>query len=232
MNCIVIDDEKFSRAFVCKLVKNSKKLTFLEEFKDPISALKIINKNKVDVIFLDIHMPNFSGFDLIQSLAYPPKVILITSDKNFAVDAFEYTCIKDYLVKPIKEDRFELAINKLFDTIKEGKIDLEVDENASNFYVNIDRRLVKIQFSDVNFIEAKGDYILIKTITVNHTVHTTLKKIQKLLPKKTFLKIHRSFIINIDKIVDIEDNSVLISKDVIPISRSFRKELLDNINLL
>ena len=112
------------------------------------------------------------------------------------------------------------------------KIDLEVDENASNFYVNIDRRLVKIQFSDVNFIEAKGDYILIKTITVNHTVHTTLKKIQKLLPKKTFLKIHRSFIINIDKIVDIEGNSVLISKDVIPISRSFRKELLDNINLL
>lgn len=231
MNCIVIDDEKLSRAFVCQLVESDDNLSLMADFESPVEALKYLNKNNVDVIFLDIHMPNFSGFDLIQTMTNPPKVILITSDKNFAVDAFEYSCIIDYLVKPIKKERFEKAIEKLnFNGSKENS-SLNQD-TANNFYVNIDRRLVKIKYSDVNLIEAKGDYILIKTINGNLTVHTTLKKIQDLLPKRTFFKIHRSFIINIDKIVDIEDNSVLINKEVIPISRSFRKDLIESINLL
>ena len=110
---------------------------------------------------------------------------------------------------------------------------LEIDEVADeNFYINIDRRLIKINFNSVNIIEAKGDYIHIKTEIKNYIVHSTLKKIEDKLPKDIFLKVHRSFIINTNKIVDIEDNSVLIAKDVVPVSRSNRTELLNRLNVL
>ena len=99
-------------------------------------------------------------------------------------------------------------------------------------YVNVDRRLVKINFTDINVIEAKGDYIRIKTNDKSHIVHSTLKKIEEKLPKDLFLKVHRSYIINLSKIIDIEDNSVLIKQDIIPVSRSNRSELMKRLNLL
>ncbi|WP_133083318.1 LytR/AlgR family response regulator transcription factor, partial [Flavobacterium araucananum] len=106
------------------------------------------------------------------------------------------------------------------------------EDNANEFYINIDRRLIKIEFAFVNIIEAKGDYIHIKTENKNYVVHSTLKKIEHKLPKDLFLKVHRSFIINTKKIIDIEDNSVLIGKDVIPVSRANRPDLMKRLNLL
>jgi two-component system response regulator LytT len=180
-------------------------------------------------------MPDFTGFDFIQTIKDPPKVILVTSDKNFAMEAFEYECIVDYLVKPITEDRFQKAIQKArtFKISSSSKETVAVGEdNKNEFYVNIDRRLIKIEMALVNIVQAKGDYIHIKTESKNYIVHTTLKKIEDKLPKDLFLKVHRSFIINTKKIIDIEDNSVLIAKDVVPVSRSNRPELMKRLNLL
>ena len=236
MNCIIIDDDSTARLIVSKLCSQHPKLNVVDEFPNAIEAIKFLNANEVDVIFLDIHMPTFSGFDFIQTLKNPPRIILTTSDRNFALEAFEYPSVVDYLVKPIEQERFDKAIEKLdrFEQ-KAQSTPTEsadpIDENRE-LYVNVDRRLVKINFSDINVIEAKGDYIRIKTDDKGHIVHSTLKKIEEKLPGDMFLKVHRSFIINLSKIIDIEDNSVLIKRDIIPVSRSNRAELMKRLNLL
>ncbi|WP_299778954.1 LytTR family DNA-binding domain-containing protein [uncultured Formosa sp.] len=238
MNCIIIDDEATARAIVVQLCSNIKSLNVLADFPDAIQSMKFLNQNEVDLIFLDIHMPDFTGFDFIQTLKNPPKIILTTSDPQFAIDAFEYECIIDYLVKPILLPRFKKAVTKAENTAlttavkKSTTAKKDVSSTGDVLYVNIDRRLIKIEIPSIYLIEAKGDYILIKTEDKNYTVHSTLKKIEDKLSDSVFLKVHRSYVINVKKIIDIEDNSVLIKKDVIPVSRSNRPELMKRLNLL
>ncbi|WP_299521091.1 LytTR family DNA-binding domain-containing protein [Winogradskyella sp.] len=236
MNCIIIDDEATARAIIGQLCSNVPSLTVLEEFPNAIQAIKYLNQNEVDLIFLDIHMPDFTGFDFIETIKNPPKIVLTTSDANFAIQAFEYDCIVDYLVKPITPERFQKAIQKAETSpvaASSSSASEHVETTSGNdLYVNIDRRLIKIDIPSIYLVEAKGDYILIKTEDKNYTVHSTLKKIEEKLPDSLFLKIHRSYIINVQKIIDIEDNSVLIKKDVIPVSRSNRPELMKRLNLL
>ena len=228
MNCIIIDDEATARAIIGQLCSNVKSLNVLEDFPNAIQAIKYLNQNEVDLIFLDIHMPDFTGFDFIETLKNPPKIILTTSDANFAIQAFEYDCIVDYLVKPITPERFQKAIKKAAakstKAVSSSSSEKVEATSGNDLYVNIDRRLIKIDIPSIYLIEAKGDYIHIKTEEKNYTVHSTLKKIEDKLPDNIFLKVHRSFIINFNKIIDIEDNSVLIKKDVIPVSRSNRPE--------
>ena len=234
MNCIVIDDEKMARVIVKTLCNQLNSLNLLEEFSNAIEAIKYLNENDIDLIFLDIHMPNFSGLDFIKTLKDPPKIIFTTSDPKFAIEAFEYDFIVDYLLKPIELPRFEKAIKKAEKQLA-AQINLETQvepELKNDFYVNIDRRLIKIDLPSIYLIEAKGDYINIKTEDKDYVVHSTLKKIEEKLPDSLFLKVHRSYIINVKKIIDIEDNSVLIKKDVIPVSRSNRPELMKRLDLL
>ena len=235
MKSLIIDDDATARLIVNKLCSNVDEVEVVEEFSNAIDAIKFLNSNTVDVIFLDIHMPSFSGFDFIKTLKDPPKVILITSDRNFALDAFEYDCVVDYLVKPIDLERFKKSIDKLSAFKNKQLINAiqpSSESSVNDLYVNIDRRLIKINIPDIYLIEAKGDYIKIKTENTNQIVHSTLKKIERKLPHDMFLKIHRSYVINIHKIIDIEDNSVLIKNDVIPVSRSNRGELMKRLNLL
>jgi len=240
VNCIIVDDEAASRMIVSHLCSQVDDVTVVDEFPNALQAIKFLNKNEVDLIFLDIHMPDFTGFDFLDTLASPPKVILTTSDRNFAIEAFEYDCIVDYLVKPITLPRFIKALQRLESAPAPAAAPVTPKETSANpeastekeMYVNIDRRLIKIEFDKIFLIEAKGDYILIKTEQKNYTVHSTLKKIEEKLPDHLFVKVHRSYIINIKKIIDIEDNSVLIARDVIPISRSNRPELMKRLNLL
>ncbi|MFC4723259.1 LytR/AlgR family response regulator transcription factor [Geojedonia litorea] len=237
MTCIFIDDEEAARTILHQLSSNIKNLDVIEEFSNAIDAMKFLNKNEVDLILLDIHMPDFTGFDFIQTLKNPPRIILTTSDKNFAIEAFEYDCIVDYLVKPLSQSRFTKAIQKAetFNLESENSISTSSSNTGSTdkeLFVNIDRRLIKIDIPTIKLVEAKGDYILLKTETKNYTVHSTLKKIVEKLPDDQFLKVHRSYVINTSKIIDIEDNSVLIDRDVIPVSRSNRPELMRRLNLL
>ena len=233
MKSIIIDDDATARFLVSKLCNKYQEIDILGDFESAIDAIKFLNENEVDVIFLDIHMPNFSGFDFLKTLKTSPKIILTTSDQNFALEAFEYPNVVDYLVKPIEKIRFKKAIDKLSNTFPLPKSESKVNESqVKELYINIDRRLIKIDFNEINLIEAKGDYIKIKTESTNHIVHSTLKKIESKLPSDMFLKVHRSYVINVNKIIDIEDNSVLIKKDVIPVSRSNRSELMKRLNLL
>jgi len=236
MNCIIIDDEATARAIILKLSSVFEDLTIIKEFPNAIEAIKFLNQNEVDLIFLDIHMPDFTGFDFIETLKNPPQIILTTSDANFAIQGFEYDCIVDFLLKPFSTERFEKAIQKTMKNASKHIDKASAEKNEKNLsndlFVNIDRRLIKIDIDSIYLIEAKGDYIQIKTEDKNYTVHSTLKKIEDKLPDNKFLKVHRSFIINFNKIIDIEDSSVLIKRDVIPVSRSNRPELMKRLNLL
>jgi len=233
MNCIIIDDEKTARIIIKKLSSQVENLTVVDEFSNAIQAIKYLNENEVDLVFLDFHMPDFNGLDFMKTLKNPPKIILTTSDPNFAIEAFEYDFIIDYLLKPLELSRFKKAVQKAqknkIEAIKENNTK---EDNSNDFYINIDRRLIKIDLPSIYLIEARGDYIQIKTEDKNYIVHSTLKKIEEKLPDSLFLKIHRSYVINIKKIIDIEDNSVLIKKDVIPVSRSKRPELMKRLDLL
>jgi len=237
MNCIIIDDEATARAIIRQLCSNEPSLNIIEELPNAIQAIKYLNQNEVDLIFLDIHMPDFTGFDFIDTIKNPPKIVLTTSDPNFAIQAFEYDCIVDYLIKPITLDRFQKAIHKVELTpisaiTTKGLAESVETTSGNDLYVNIDRRLIKIDIPSIYLVEAKGDYIGIKTEKKNYIVHSTLKKIEEKLPDNLFLKVHRSYIINVNKIIDIQDNTVLIEKDVIPVSRSNRPELMKRLNLL
>lgn len=235
MKCLIIDDEATARMIISQLIEKNENLQLEEEFPNAMQAIKYLNQQSTDLIFLDIHMPDFTGFDFIQTLKNPPNVILTTSDKSFAIEAFEYDCIVDYLVKPITQERFDKAVKKALNAKTATKTQdpiSDLNKTENDLYVNIDRRLIKIDIPSIYLIEAKGDYIQIKTFNKNYTVHSTLKKIEDKLPDDLFLKIHRSFVINTKHIIDIEDNSVLIEKDVVPVSRSNRPELMKRLNLL
>ena len=239
MKCLVIDDEATARMIINQLIDTHKELNLVGDFSNALQAIKYLNQNQVDLIFLDIHMPDFTGFDFIQTLKNPPNVILTTSDRSFAIEAFEYDCIVDYMVKPITPERFKKAVQKAENAKPTGtsipektEVNSDVNKTENDLYVNIDRRLIKIDIPSIYLVEAKGDYIQIKTFEKNYTVHSTLKKIENKLPEDLFLKIHRSYVINTKHIIDIEDNSVLIEKDVVPVSRSNRPELMKRLNLL
>lgn len=234
MNCIIIDDDAAARLIIRQHCKNSKQINVIEEFSSAIDAIKYLNNNSVDLVFLDIHMPTFSGFDFIETLKNPPKIVLTTSDKHLALEAFEYKSVVDYLVKPITKDRFDKSLEKLnaISINDESKKNNDKSVLSDYIYVSVDRRLVKVNISSIYLIEAKGDYINIKTNDKNYIVHSTLKKIEDKLPSNMFFKVHRSYIINFSEIVDIEDNSVLIRQNVIPVSRSNKSELMKKLNLL
>lgn len=236
MTCIIVDDEATARAIVNQLCSKVKNLDVIEEFDNAIEAIKFLNRHTVDLVFLDIHMPGFTGIDFVQTLKSPPRIVMTTSDTEFALASYEYDAIVDYLVKPLIPERFEKCIQKVKNSLTTmkppEKTAADKQEVGEDLYINIDRRLIKLRYDEILLIEAKGDYILIKTESKEYTVHTPLKKIYAKLPDTLFLQIHRSYIINFTKIIDIEDNSVLIEKSVVPISRSNRPELMRRLNLL
>ncbi len=195
LNCIIVDDEAAARTIVSHLCNQVDDLNVIDEFPNAMQAIKFLNKNAIDLIFLDIHMPDFTGFDFIDSLKNPPKIILTTSDRDFAIEAFEYDCIVDYLVKPITLPRFLKAIQKVesFTIPANQEVSNVSNSNGTKdsekeMYVNIDRRLIKIVFDTIYLIEAKGDYILIKTEGKNYTVHSTLKENRRKTSGSSFFK--------------------------------------------
>jgi len=243
MKCIIIDDEIMARAIISELITSRTEHVVEAEFDSAIEAIKFLNKNKVDLIFLDIHMPDFNGFDFIDSLKHNVKIVLITSDKEFAITAFEYDNVVDYLVKPISEERFDKAIKKInninndnlnaANLIPKSNNKEKISEDfESSFYINIGKRLIKIDTNSILYFQAKGDYVTIKTESNNYVMHNTLKKIENKLPAGMFFKSHRSYLINTKKIIDIEENTVLIGKDVVPVSRRNRPQLMKSLKLL
>lgn len=243
MKCIIIEDDLFYIDFIVEYCKKLN-IEVTEIYNNSVVAFQEIDKiSNSDVIFLDIHMPDISGFDILKNLPNCQVVIVSADDQN-AIKAFDFS-VTDYLQKPFTFERFLRAVNKVKEKLNIHSVNDDVIDNtepirsvffpkSSGFiYVNINKKLVKIIIEDINIVEAKGDYVLIKLDNVeNLIVHSTLKKIKEKLPEDTFVQVHRSFVINIKKIVDIEESTIVVNRNVIPISRGNKALLLEKLNII
>lgn len=231
LRSILIEDEPMASAALQRLCKKSANIELLEAYDNAETALKGIEKHDVQLIFLDIEMPGLSGLELIDKLPYLPQIIFTTSNVEYAYQAFEYD-VTDFLRKPIDSPRFTRSVEKAIKIAE--KFDAVYLESAKHeLFVKTDGRYVRLPYSDIMYFENVGDYV--KVITENsgtQVIYGALKSIDERLNNPRFLKVHRSFIVNIEKIKDIEDNTIVIGKKVIPISRSYKPILLRSINIL
>lgn len=229
MNCIVIDDEELSRKLLEQFIGKNDSLVLLNSFSNPVDALSFLSNNKVDVIFLDIEMPEMNGLEFMKVLNPLPSIILTTSHKEFALDAFEYNVV-DFLVKPIVYSRFIKAVQKVKATF-EKKEEFHISDD-NNVFVKQGSSIVRIKKSDILWVEALGDYIILHTDKDKFTILSTMKGIEEKLPSQDYIRVHRSFIIRIDKIDSIEDNTISYKEKLIPIGKSYREEVFKRLNML
>lgn len=232
MKCIIVDDDEFSRKSILKLCDKVDFLDVVSVYESAVEASNGIKQNHdIELIFLDIHMPELNGFEFLKTLKNPPQVIFTTSDPSKAIEAFEVEAL-DYLIKPLELKRFLRAVERIRPT-KLGESHRPDVSYEREIFVNVDKRLIRINTNDICLIEAKGDYILIKMNSEkNHIVRSTIKNIESRLDPNIFIKVHRSFIVNLSKIVDIEDSSILINNQIIPISRNLKSQVMKKINTL
>ena len=228
LNCIVVDDDEMSRKVVVHFIKKTKFLQLAKEFDNAIDATHYLDEEHVDIIFLDVQMPEMSGMDFINSLVKDIDIILITSEQKYAVEAFEKR-VTDYLVKPIEYPRFLQAAEKAKENIE---IKRAATVQRKELYVRTDSKIVRIPYEKVLFVEALADYVIIQTESKKHIVHFTMKGIVNRLPDDDFVRTHRSYIVNLDKIEALEDNSLLIGEKYIPIGASYKEALLNQLNFL
>jgi len=227
MDCLIVDDEEMSRNVVKHFVEQTKFLNLVGICSDGFEATNILHKIDVDIIFLDIEMPGMTGYELIKSMKNPAEIILITAKKEHAVEAFEYR-VTDYLLKPITYPRFLQAISR----VQENMAGVKGRIKAKELYVRTDAKIVKVNFDEILYIEALADYIMIITPNNKYIVHSTMKGFQSRLPEDQFSRVHRSYIINRDKIETIENLFVVINKKFIPIGASYKDDFIDNLNML
>ncbi len=227
MRCLIIDDEEISRTSLRILCDKINDLEVIGSCESAMEGMKLLQQRQVDLLFLDIEMPGFTGMDLLRSYDELPYIIFITGRKTYAAEAFEYKeRIADFVTKPVHLPRLVKAVQRARHVI--GKPALTNVTNS--IFVKSDKRLVRIELDDLLYIETIGDYVLFKTIDDQHVVHATLKSIDERLRHPDFLKVHRSYIVNLSKIVDVEENSLLINDKIIPVSRSNKPVLIRKIN--
>lgn len=227
MKSLIVDDDKLSRLSLEKLCQKIEGLTVAGTCADGLEALTFLSNNTIDLLFLDVEMAGLSGVELIQSSEQLPLIVFISSKKEYAAEAFEFKeLVVDYIIKPATLPRLLKAMERVRQRMQEKESPAVKDY----IFIRSEGRFVRINLDDLLYVENVGDYVLFKTNQDKHLVHGTLKTIAEKLQHPNFLKVHRSYIINLSKIVDIEDNSVLIDKKVIPVSRAHRNLLLERID--
>lgn len=227
MNCIIADDEPLARKGLENYVNELPQLNLVALCTSAMEVMNTLAEKKVDLMFLDIQMPKMSGISLLKSLPNPPLTIITTAYQNYALEGYELS-VTDYLVKPYSFDRFVTAVNKasqLFELQQQKNQGSSVDEKPF-FFVKCDKSYEKIFFNDILYIEALQNYILINTAARKYIVYLTLKSIEEQLPPKMFLKINRSYIVNLHKVSSIDGNEVIVNSVPLQIGRSFKESVM------
>jgi DNA-binding LytR/AlgR family response regulator len=231
MNCIIVDDNAMARMAMKKLIEQVKDLSLIAECESAMQVYNIVNHKAVDVLFLDIEMPGMTGIELIKNLGKKkPFIIFTTAKAHYAVDAFELNVI-DYLVKPIEPARFLRAVDRLREATESNKEQVQVKEKEFVF-IKDNGVLKKIGTDDIQYLEAMGDYVKIFTPQRFHIVHATLKSIEEKLSLQKFMRIHRSYIVALNKIDFIEEGVININGAAIPIADAYKTALNSRLNLL
>ena len=233
MNCIIVDDDSFVRKITEDFVKKTESLKLLYSLSSAVEAINVLNSNEnIDLIFLDIEMPEMTGIEFLNAMSALPQIIIISAKEKYAINAFDYD-VTDYILKPFDYSRFSKAVIKAKAREEKSRMRTKGDE----IFIKHNSSLVKLKYTDILWIEAMENYVIIHTFDEKYTIHFTMRSIEEKLPPGQFLRIHRSFIINISSIHRIEDNSVIIKtsdkiKNNILIGKSYKDKLLKELNVI
>ena len=229
INCIVVDDEQHAIDILMHYIKQTPHLNAVACTTNPIEALQLVATQDIDLIFLDIHMPELSGIEFIKALNGKSKVILTTAYSEFALEGYELDVV-DYLLKPIRLPRFLAAVQKVAKALKEKEIE-DIEDDYIFVKTESKGKLIKINLADIDYIEGMKNYVAIHSGGSKIMVYTAMKEIEDRLPAKHFMRVHKSFIIRIDRITGIEGNRVLlknINSDIM-IGENYKGELMEKV---
>lgn len=225
--CIIVDDEPLARKGIQLHLKEIPSIKQIGEYGNAIQAGEFLQKNDVDIMFLDIQMPGLTGIDFLKNMDNQPGVIFTTAYTEYAIDAFDLNVI-DYLLKPIKFDRFHKAVSKAQEFVNlrnKGATEFE-DFTQEYVYIKADRKYVRLYYKDVLFIQGMKDYVMIHTTTQKYMTAMNIKTILSQLPETIFTRVSKSYVINIDKIESIDVDMVYIGNNDIPLGNAYKEKFL------
>jgi DNA-binding LytR/AlgR family response regulator len=235
--CIIVEDIQIAADFLKKFCEKSGLIEVKGHFPDTESALGFLEGTPVDLLFLDIEMPGATGFELLDRLTYSPRIILTTSKTEYAFDAFQYN-VTDYLKKPFTYKRFLEAVQKI-QTARQAEPGpnpapqtAAAQTDIGFLFIKAEDKLVKLVKDDIFFIESMRDYVKFVTASKSYITYSTLKNLEEKLNGDEFLKVHRSYIVNINKIDDIRGNTIYLQGNQIPIGKGHKEELVKRLNIL
>ncbi|UKN03361.1 LytTR family DNA-binding domain-containing protein [Paracrocinitomix mangrovi] len=228
MKCVIADDEKLARNLIESYVEKVPFLELVASCKNGIEAGEILQNEEVDLLITDIQMPELLGTDLVKSLQNPPMVIFTTAYEDYAVEGFELNAI-DYLLKPFAFDRFLAAVNKAKDHLDSHSSEKEVKLKKDYLTIKADHKLYKVQYKDIKFIEGQREYVSFHIPTGRITALMSLKKLEESLPSSIFIRCHKSYIVNKDKVEALEGNGLVIEEKTIPIGQSYKEKVVEEV---
>jgi len=236
ISCIIVEDIQIAADFLRKFCEKSDLVEVKGHFMNVADALEFLDRERVDLLFLDVEMPGANGFDLLDRLTYSPKIILTTSKTEYAFNAFQYH-VDDYLKKPFTYKRFMEAIEKLRQQqtaeTSPATIFASAPQADSDFlFIKAEDKLIKLRKDDILFLESMRDYVKFVTAGKSYITYSTLKNMEEKLIGQTFLKVHRSYIVNINKIDDIRGNTIYVLGNQIPIGKGHKEDLATRLNIL
>jgi DNA-binding LytR/AlgR family response regulator len=230
MNCIIVDDDEFARKDLEHKVQQTVLLNLVGSYSNALDASQAVMTENIDLVFLDVIMPEMSGIEFIKSLTIlKPEIILISGDAQNAAQGFDYN-VTDFLVKPFSYDRFLVAIAKAKRNYnKKGVVMNTLNDHV---FIKVSSRLIKLELKKILYVEALADYITIYTENGRYTILSTMKRIEEMLSGLDFLRVHNSYIVNLKRISSIENHTVVIDKTPIPVSRNRLKNLMNLVKLI
>jgi DNA-binding LytR/AlgR family response regulator len=228
-----VDDEPLAINVIKKFLEQFKSAEVVSSCENAMEAFTYISENPVDLLFLDINMPTLNGLDFLKSLKEPPMVIITSAYRDYAADGFELNVL-DYLVKPISFQRFLKAMDKANTVLRQKNAPnqsiITIPDNSKSFvFLKVDKKLVKVYLDEILYIESLKDYVKVRTVYEDLITHQNLNGMAKILPVDSFIRIHKSFTISVDKVKSIEGNCVEIASKLLPIGRNYRKEVKEHI---
>ncbi len=220
VKCLIVDDEPLSQDVIIDFVEACPELVLAGVCNNALDAGEILSKEKIDVLFLDINMPKLSGIGFVKSLKEPPLFVLVTAYPEFAVDGFEVDAV-DYLLKPVSFERFRASVNRILERISDKN-----KMGSGHIMLRADKKKYRVEFDDILFLEAQGDYVKFVTSGDSLMVHGTMKEFISQLPSGKFERVHKSYVIAISKVVYMEGNMVKVGDHKIPVSVNYRESLV------
>jgi DNA-binding LytR/AlgR family response regulator len=235
LSCIIVEDIQIAADFLRKFCEKSDLVEVKGHFLNVMDALDFLDREKVDLLFLDVEMPGATGFDLLDRLTYSPKIVLTTSKTEYAFNAFQYH-VDDYLKKPFTYKRFQEAIEKLGSKAAAAAPTpaqpVSTATDTEFLFIKAEDKLIKLKKDDILFLESMRDYVKFVTQGKNYITYSTLKNMEEKLIGPNFLKVHRSYIVNITKIDDIRGNTIYLLGNQIPIGKGHKDEVAARLNIL